>query len=319
MWNNQVVLGWGWAWITGGCHPDAWTRLYLWFYMFASICPKLPSSINVQIATPPICPIKAQRYPAATSSRPTTEQFHCKPQMRFGSGGETSVVMDWVTHGKTLLPCSGFDCENQYLLCLPSTFSHSEVKIPSLKAHVWQRGFSRRLHDFPLRWRCQSRRPVNRHKSVGLCDGPVRVMWWTRCVAAGVVRMQKCKCQKRRVLICIMTTNLCVNAQLPLPPPPPHSLPGLHDAPSNGRAGSSSSAAAPKRRHFGCWSAIEQITLTPPPRGDCIRDTCNYEIWRVMKGESMSPRREFRWWTSHFQCTHVDARLCFAIMRVRRI
>lgn len=118
---------------------------------------------------------------------------------------------------------------------------------------------------------------------------------------SGVVRTQKCKCQKRRVLICIITTNLCVHIDTaidtPDPTPPPHSLPGLHDAPSNGRAGSGSSAAAPKRRHFGCRSALEQITLTPPPRGDCIRDTCNYEIWRVMKGESMSPRREFQRWT----------------------
>lgn len=83
----------------------------------------------------------------------------------------------------------------------------------------------------------------------------------------------------------------------PRPHPTPRSLPGLRDAASNGRAGSGSSDAAPKRRHFGCRSALEQITLTPPPRGDCIRDTCNYEIWRVMKGESMSPRREFQRWT----------------------
>lgn len=89
----------------------------------------------------------------------------------------------------------------------------------------------------------------------------------------------------------------------PLPHRHPRPHPSIASQASMTRwlAWSCSSAAAPKRRHLGCGSALEQITLTPLPRGDCIRDTCNYEIWRVMKGESMSPRRELQRWTRHHE------------------
>lgn len=62
--------------------------------------------------------------------------------------------------------------------------------------------------------------------------------------------------------------------------------------------------------------------------------TCNSETWKVMKGESMSPQWEFRRWirlkpitrmkarqsvSDTFHRAHVDTRLDFITMRVRRI
>lgn len=92
-------------------------------------------SFYVFIATPPICQILAVCCGVAWILF-IHQVFYGKSLMKFTpirSDGQSDT-------GQAILSWSRFDCENQYPLYLPNTFSHFEVKIPLLKPEVWQRG-----------------------------------------------------------------------------------------------------------------------------------------------------------------------------------
>lgn len=207
----------------------------------------------------------------------TTEQFRCKLLMRLrrrGWGGAGEGGGDRQSDmRKMLMPCSGFDCENQYLLCLPSTFSHFEVKFPLLEAHVWQQGFSQRLHIkrpwLPLRWHCQSHHPVNSRESAGCCGEPVKVM--DPRALPGSSRGWGEHMHAKNEYWFLSLQQITTNVSQQTDPAHPVKLPGLHCVIDEQRC--RSCAKAPKGRCLGCGNALEHIALTPPPRGNSIRDT----------------------------------------------